>query len=145
MFIALSGPILNCVLPQTKPYVCLWLDSQCFILSGCWRGIEEDLRADHSRSDERVSSVARAHYHVCVGSERDDSFHASCRRKRWSAELHIDFCAIRGALVVSLTSCSLSTYLSWIQPDTCGPLFWLSHKHGNNHIITVSWSSGVSF
>ena len=45
--------------------------------------IERNSRGDHRESarDERGSSIARAHYHVCVGSERDDSVYASCRRE----------------------------------------------------------------
>lgn len=68
-----------------------------------------------------------AHYHACVWSERDDSFYASCRREWWSAELHIDFGAVRGAVVLTPSP-----------KPTCGLLFFfffflsyrLSHKSG---------------
>lgn len=112
----------------------------------CWRGYRKkpwkDLRGDHRQRDGRVSSIARAHYHVCVGSERDDSVYASCRREQWSAELHIDFWAVRGALVLTLTlSRALSTYLARFQLDACGSLFFrLSHKPR----INVSFTSGIS-
>lgn len=91
-------------------------------------GDEERNSTDHRWRDGRVSSIGSARYHICVGSERDDSVYASCRGEQWIAELHIDSRAVRGGLVLSLSpsltwALSLSLHLSWIQLDACGSPF----------------------
>lgn len=65
----------------------------------------------------------------CLGSERDDSVDASCRREQWSAGLHIDFRAVRGALVPSLTpSRARSTSSVGFSLMHASFFFWLSHN-----------------
>lgn len=100
-----------------------------------------------SQRERWERSVRRAHYHACVGSERDDSFYASCRREWWSAELHIDFCAVRGAVVLPPSLAPALSLGVAFSPHACGLLlffffFWLSHKSGINVSCSVSWSSG---
>lgn len=97
-------------------------------------GDEERNSTDHRWRDGRVSSIGSARYHICVGSERDDSVYASCRGEQWIAELHIDSRAVRGGLVLSLSptltwalSLSLCTSVGFSLMHV-GLLFWLLHK-----------------